>query len=85
MKTQGKSPPVGTGGLETDPMVPNFPEVGLQSRGCKREPPKVPDVGAGDAEREGGRDAGEKRRERSQAGGRGAHLPVPAPSLLQGL
>ena len=82
MKTQGKAPPVGTGGLETDPMVPNFPEVGLQSRGCKREPPKVPDVGAGDAEREGGRDAGEKRRERSQAGGRGAHLPVHAPSLL---
>lgn len=80
--------PVETGGLETDPMVPYFPEVGLQGRGCKREPPKVPDVGAGDAERERVGEMLERRgerRERSQAGGRGAHLPVPAPSPLQGL
>lgn len=39
-----------TGRLDTDPMVPFFPRVGLESRGCKREPPKVPDVGAGDSE-----------------------------------
>lgn len=33
-------------------MVPYVPRVGLASRGYKREPPKVPDVGAGDSEGE---------------------------------
>ena len=78
-----------TVGLETDPMVHYFPRVGLESRGCKREPPKVPDVGAGDSEGERVGEMLERReergRERSQAGGRGAHFPVPAPPLLQRL
>lgn len=70
-------------------MAPSFPTVGLESRGCKREPPKVPDVGAGDSERERVGEMLERRgeergRERSQAGG-GVPPSIPAPPLQQGL
>lgn len=57
-----------------DLMAPSFPRMGLESRGCKREPPKVPFVGAGDSEGERVGEMLERRgeergRERSQAGG----------------
>lgn len=72
-----------------DPKGPTFPRVGLESRGCKREPPKVPDVGAGDSEGERVGEMLERRgevrgRERSQASG-GVPPSVPAPPLQQGL
>lgn len=50
-------------------MVPYFPEVGLQGRGCKRTP-KVPDVGAGDAERERVGEMLERRGEERAVSGR---------------
>lgn len=70
-------------------MAPSFPRVGLESVGCKRESPKVPDVGAGDSEGKRVDEMLERRREergreRSQAGG-GVPPIVPAPPLQQGL
>ena len=62
-------------------MAPSFPTVGLESRGCKREPPKVPDVGAGDSERERVGEMlerrGEERREAESGLRQGEGCPPP--------
>lgn len=47
-------------------MVPYFPRVGLESRGCKRESPKVPDVGAGESEGDRVGETLERREERRE-------------------
>lgn len=52
---QGDCPPVGDkGGLSNTVPFPSSPQLreDIESRGCKREPPQVPHVGAGDSEGE---------------------------------
>jgi hypothetical protein len=57
--------------------------VGLESRGCKREPRKVLDVGVGNAEGERMGEMLKRRGEREADCGLrlagGHHLPMPAP------